>query len=341
MFQILANIHWEWDIRITEFFNQWAQASEFIRKIFLGFSYLGTEYVFIALFAILYFMLDKKMAKDVGYAAFYGMVVNNVIKGFFSFLRPFQQEPQRIKCYDESILAKDIDGNYIWNDPVAQDFRISSSSSFPSGHSQGSSGVYNSLGKASGKLWIRIVAVVLCVLVMISRMVLGVHSFVDVFTGFLVGIAVLELIFFLRSKVKNELWLHIGLLSGLTIIVFLSQLWAGHHARDAFTTLGTAVGLVFGIMFEEKKTNFHISKKFWKNLLRLVGGVIVAFFVKIVFKMFYSSWTTEGTFIANFLDFLRYFLMVFLTCGIYTMQFKVVPFLKDDEEEPIKETQEA
>ena len=49
-------------------------------------------------------------------------------------------------------------------------------------------------------------------------MVLGVHSFVDVFTGFLVGIAVLELIFFLRSKVKNELWLHIGLLSGLTII---------------------------------------------------------------------------------------------------------------------------
>ncbi|MCR5564399.1 MAG: phosphatase PAP2 family protein [Gammaproteobacteria bacterium] len=331
--------HWDWDVSIVEFLNKITADSKFLQTLFKLISYLGTEYVFIAIFAVLYWLIDKKIAKDVGYGAFYGMVLNNGLKSIFNFLRPFQQKPSTIKCLDESILAKDVNGNFLPKEAPQGTYLQSSSTSFPSGHSQGASGVYNSLAKSFNEKydhkikWVWAISICLSILVMVSRIALGVHSFIDVFTGFAVGLCMIELVSFGRKKFKNETIFHIIMLSALGLFTFLAPLWS-EQTRDMFTTYGVVAGCFVGFILEEKYVNFKISKVWWKNVVRLLFGVVTVVGLKIVLKLPYSHFVTEGTYLGNVLDMIRYFLMI--VGGVFAMPLLMskIPFLKDDEEQP-------
>ena len=325
----LANIHFGWDVGIVEFFNNFTQNAH-LEKLFQLISYLGTEYVVIVLFGLLYWGLNKKIATEMGYATFYAMVTNNMFKSFFNFLRPFQESPDRIKCLDKSILLTDTNGEYVL-DPTNQ-YYLSSSSSFPSGHSSGASALYNSFAQSMKIKWVWIISSALCALVMISRMALGVHSFIDVFTGYLVGLGVIELIYFLRSKMKNENILHIVILSVFGIVTFLSPLWS-EQTRDLFTTYGIAVGMVLGFHIESKYINFKNTKTWWKVLIRLAVGIGIVLVVKIVFKLPYKNLVQEGSYLGNVLDMIRYFLMIVIATTLYPLLIKKIKFLNDKEED--------
>ena len=332
----LTNMHFGWDVSIVEFFNNFTQSAH-LETLFKLISYLGTEYLVIALFALLYWGLDKKMAKEMGYAAFYGMVTNNILKSFFNFLRPFQERPDKIECLDKSILSKNVNGEY-YLDPTGTYYEASSSS-FPSGHSQGSSGLFNSLAKSMGKRWVWIPATVLCLLVMMSRMALGVHSFIDVLTGYLVGLAVVELVYFAQKKIKKIMLFHIIVVSVFGVITFLSPIWSA-QTRDLFTTFGCTVGLVLGFYIEEKYINFDNTKTWWKIVLRVVIGVAVVLGIKSVLKLPYKNFVQEGTYIGNVLDMIRYFLMMMFATTLYPFIFKKIPFLNDKKEESTEEAKE-
>jgi len=327
---ILAFMHWQWEINIVEFFNQ-ITSIEFFRLFFKFFNNFGSETVFIVLIGATYWAINKKVAKDVGIAAFYAMMFNNLFKSFFNRLRPFQQSPSTIECRDTSILSKDLNGNYIEVNGEYGTYYQSTSSSFPSGHAQGASSVYNSYAMSLKKKWVWIVASILCALVMIARMALGVHFFTDVLVGYLVGIGVSALIFYLRKKVKNELILHIVVLSTFTVLTFLSPLWSD-ATRDMFITLGTSVGLIGGMLFEEKKVDFKMTKNVWKAILRVVIGIAIAFVLKIGLKYLYSWAFDEGTYLANVCDMLRYMILVFIAVGVYPIFIKKWKFLNDKEE---------
>lgn len=323
----LTNIHFGWDVNIVEFINNFTQDAH-LSTLFKLISYLGTEYVVIVIFGLLYWGLNKRMAKEMGYATFYGMVTNNLLKSFFNFLRPFQERPESIKCLDESILLVDKNGNHVLSESGT--YYLSSSSSFPSGHSQGSSSIYNSFAKSSNKKWVWIISSVLCALVMLSRMALGVHSFLDVLTGYLVGICVIEVIYFVRKKMKNEMILHISILSVFGILTLLSPLWSS-QTRDLFTTFGIALGMVIGFYIEEKYINFEGVKTWWKVALRLVFGVAIILLCKIVLKLPYQYFVNEGSYLGNVLDMLRYFIMIVVGTTLYPMLIKKIPFLNEKE----------
>lgn len=334
---ILTNMHFGWDVGIVEFLNNFTQNAH-LEILFKLISYLGTEYLVIALFALLYWGLDKKMAKEMGYAAFYGMVTNNIFKSFFNFLRPFQERPDTIKCLDESILAKNVDGEY-YLDPT-NTYYVSSSSSFPSGHSQGSSGLFNSLAKSLRRRWVWIPATILCLLVMLSRMALGVHSFIDVLTGYLVGFAVVELVYFAQSRIKKIMLFHIIVVSVFGVITFLSPIWS-QQTRDLFTTFGCTVGFVIGFYIEDKYIKFDNTKTWWKIVLRVAIGVALVLGIKSVLKLPYKNFVQEGSYLGNVLDMIRYFLMMMFATTLYPFIFKKIPFLNDKKEEPKEEAQEA
>lgn len=327
----LATMHWAFDISIIEFFNKWAQNSDFIATVFKLLSYLGTEYVIIVVFGLLYWGIDKKTAKEMGEAAFLVNLTNNTLKSFVSRMRPYQQSPETIKIKDESILLKDPNGNYI---PVNGEYGVyyaSSSTSFPSGHSAGASGLFNSYARSKMKMWAWIVATILCVLVMLSRMVLGAHFLTDVLTGYMVGLVVVEAIYFMREKAKNPMLINIIIMGVTGIITFLSPIWTD-QARDLFTSWGIYVAIIIGMWLEEKYVNFELSKTWWKIVLRVLFGVLIAVGLKIILKLPYQSFVQEGSYLGNVLDMLRYSVLSFVAAFLYPMLIKKLKFLNDNNE---------
>ena len=324
---VLTFMQWDWDISIIEFFNKFSETA-FGTKFFQFLSFIGTEYVYILLFGVLYWCIDKKFAREVAGAAFVGMLTNAGIKSFFNRLRPFQQSPNTITCRDTSILATDSKGNYISVDSPNGTYLQSTSSSFPSGHAQNASSFYNSFAKSLKKNWAWIVGNIICVLVMISRMVLGVHFLTDVLSGYLFGLGTIELVYFLRSKFKNEYHLYYIIIAVFGVLTFLSPIWSD-HTRDLFTVYGSYVGLIIGFQFEEKHVGFLMTKSFWKNLIRLLLGLGIVIALKVLLKYTYSFWTIEGTYLANIFDFIRYGLMIFAGVGLYPLLIKKWSFLND------------
>jgi len=320
----------QWDISIVEFFNNLTN-NDFLKYLFLGITYLGNEYVFIVLIGTTYWAINKKAAKDVGIAAFYAMMFNGLFKGFFNRLRPFQESPSTITCRDNSILATNNLGEYYYVDGPNGQYLASSSTSFPSGHAQGASATYNSFAKVIKKKWGWIVANILCLLVMISRMALGVHYLTDVLAGWAIGFVIIMLVFYLRKKVKKEIYLHIVLLSAFGITTFLSPLWSD-APKDLFTMWGVSAGLILGMFFEEKKVNFSHTKSIWKNILRVVIGLAIVLILKIGLKPLFYLFCDEGTYLSYVFDLLRYFIMTFVGVGIYPLLIKKCKFLNDSKD---------
>jgi len=332
MFNLLVDMHWEWDAKIVEFFNKMTEIS-FIEKLFKGISYLGTEYAVIALFGICYWIFDKKLAKDVGISAFIAMLFNGLFKGIVNRPRPFQQF-DNIECRDSSILYEDgrtFSANDVKGTHIIEGKRMSTSTSFPSGHSQNSSALYNGFAIELNKKWLLILANVLALLVMISRMALGVHFFTDVVTGYAIGLGVVLLFNFLRKKFKNENNLTHSIILVFTIITFLSPLWA-KESKDMFDMLGVIYGIILGMAFEEKKVNFKPTKVWWKAVLRFVFGIGFVLGLKSGLKLLYVNdlWSvSQGTYLYNVLDMIRYGLFTFFACGLYPIIIKELKFLND------------
>ncbi len=334
---LLTSMHWQWDISIIEFFNGWAQNSEFVATLFRLISYLGTEYAVIIFFGILYWAFDKEIARKMGPAVFFAMLCNNVTKSFFNRMRPYQQSPDTIKIKDPNILLEGANGDPILVHGHWGDYYASSSTSFPSGHSSGASALYNSYAIAKKEKIVWIIASVLCSLVMLSRMVLGAHFLTDVVAGYLLGFLVVQLYYFAESKIKNTKLLSICLIAVSGLITLLSPLWTD-QSRDLFTAWGIYAAIVLGMMLENKYVNLENTKSIWKGIIRIALGVGIALLIKIVFKLPYKNLVQEGTYLCNLLDMLRYFIMAFVAVFLYPMLIKKIKFLNDTKKGEINES---
>jgi len=339
----LVDMHWEWDAKIVEFFNNITDIP-FFKYLFQGISYLGTEYAVIALFGLVYWVFDKKLAKDVGVAAFIAMLFNGFFKGIVNRPRPFQQFDE-IECRDNSILKENanygkvegaekylrFDASDVKGTNIIEGKFQSSSTSFPSGHSQNASALYNGFAIELNKKWLLILANVLALLVMISRMALGVHFFTDVVCGYAIGLIVILAFNKLRKKFKNENNLVHPVVLVFTIITFLQPIWS-KESKDMFDMLGVVYGLIFGMAYEEKHVNFKPVKTWWKGLLRFVIGVGIVLGLKAGLKLIYfnDAWAVPTTsYWYNVLDLIRYGLFTFYACGLYPLIIKSSKLLND------------
>lgn len=320
----------ELDVSIIEFFNSWSDI-DFVKYIFLALTYLGNEYFFIGLIGTCYWAVNKKVAKEVGIAAFYAMWFNGLFKSFFNRLRPYQQSPESIICGDDSILAEDASGEHFLVDGPNGKYLQSSSSSFPSGHSQGASATFNSFAISLKKKWVWILATVLCVLVMVSRMVLGVHYLTDVLFGYASGLLIVELVYMIRKRLKNEYIFHFIVLGCFLIITCLSPIW-NEKPKDLFTMFGVTSGTILGLIFEEKKVNFSHTKCIWKNIIRVLLGVAIVFALKEGLKPLFSLIYGDSTYFSYVFDCIRYFIMTFVGIGVYPILIKKWKLLNDKEE---------
>ncbi len=270
-------------------------------------SALGEEVALILVLGFLYWCYDKQFGIYVGTNAVVGIVLNPLIKNIFLRRRPYMVHPE-IKCF------RPIEPNADLYDAAIQGF------SFPSGHAMNSAIVYGSVAQYAKKKLLTVLAIVLPLLVGISRTLVGVHYPTDVFVGWIVGIAVIFIFPALYEKFGEEKrWL-------INLIIFLITCLGIFYCKseDYYTGLGLMGGFFLGIELEKRFVNFEATRKPVECVLRILGGLAVYLVFNTVLKMpFSTEFLESGTLAAYLVRAIRYFVVMMIMIGVYPLAFKL------------------
>ena len=264
------------------------------------FTAFGEELVLFIVLPIFYWVFNKEVSHIVAVSSFASMAVNGVIKDLAQVERPIGNPDIRFVAVDNFLIdtVSLKEGSY----------------SFPSGHSQtistmmfGISFFYN-----KKKLWI--VSTVLVLLVMLSRMYLGVHWPLDVLVGGALGLV------FAFAGYKLLINKSMGTRIKIYFIVALASVFLLIFANksDTYKAIGACFGFALGALFEYKYVNF-VPKEgtVIKKVLRCILGLVILLILKEGLKPLFGL---IGDY--NFLDFLRYAIIIFVAIGFYPFIFK-------------------
>lgn len=290
---------------LTIEFVEWFQSfqNSFFDFFFNTISFLGEEYIFIALMGFVYWTYDKKFGEFLGITLAITAVTNNTLKEIFDAPRPFAEYPDRVNNLRPS---------------------TSSGNSFPSGHTQLFSTFLYSAAFYLKKKWVFIVVSILIVLMMMSRIYLGVHYLEDVVVAALLGLFLGYVFYHCFIKIHNNQ----DLLHKVYIIIFIIALpiTLVLGSEDLFKGFGILSGMIFAIIYEKKYVNFSLDTTKLKKGLRLILGITIMISLQIGLKLLYSPFLDEGTYLFDVLSSIRYFLLTFIGIGVYPNLFKKFNF---------------
>jgi len=232
---------------------------------FLWISELGGEIFYIALLLIGYWAYNKKEAILASYILIIAVVSNFWLK---------------------VIIAKDRPPSSYWltSEPPPN-------YSTPSGHSQNSATLYGWFTARVKTWWMAVIAVILTVLVGISRVYIGVHYIEDVLLGWGIGIITVILLIYLEKPAREYLsrYQTEHLLLVFAIIGFLMTLIAAlltQPPNDNFGAYGgLIIGFALGIILERRFVDFSTQPydgKRWRLVLRVVIGLVLVIGVMVL-----------------------------------------------------------
>lgn len=226
----------------------------FFDFVFNVLKHMGDIAFFIVVFAIFFWIYDKKFA--VNFALNYGIIsiLNNfVLKNIVKRTRP------------------------LYNSTKYPPYRgYPTCYSFPSGHSAAISSVSTytlyELKKNKKSIFnvILPIAIFLCLVVGFSRMYLGVHYLTDVLVGLALGFVV-SFILFKYLKITNEKiykWFLIVVPIYVVLLILMDS--------DTISMYGSfAASIIVGIVIESKYIKYNINKykNIWIKLI--IGGAIL------------------------------------------------------------------
>ena len=293
--------YYDWEVALMEALQ--SGLGSFGTAVASFISMFGEEMLMIAILGFLYWCFDKKAAKFIGTNIMVGLLVNPLAKNLALRRRPYFDNPG-IKC------LKPVDASADIYDISAQGY------SFPSGHSTNSVILYGTFPLLWKRRVINILAVLIPLLVGISRFLLGVHYPTDVLAGWILGVCIVLLVSWLQKRVRNENILH--------LLLFIAMLPGIFYCRtdDYFTGLGMMAGFFLAIPFEQRFVNFRETRNPLAALLRVLGGFAVYFGSNTLLKLPFSKDFLESEAAAAFLvRSARYAIVVFLMIAVYPLLF--------------------
>ena len=277
------------------------------------FSFFGTESFFLLLLPALYWCMEADIGLRVGIILLLSTSVNEALKMAFQGPRPYWYSIDVIRYAGEASFG------------------------MPSGHAQIAFGVWGMLATCIGKWWGWLIAIIVILLIGISRLYLGVHFPYDVIFGWLIGALLLWFVLHFWKPVsawlkKMSLGQQIlaSFLSSLVLILFSlipflwlkitnwqpPQAWA-EYAKDAvslnvtFTTAGTLFGLLAGLAWFNHQGGFDANGPLWKRIFRyilgLVGVLVFYLGMKALFGLIVSD--AEAVVLPYIFRYIRYVLV--------------------------------
>lgn len=283
---------------------------------FSAITLLGEETAFMVVAIIVFWCFSKFQGYFLLITGFIGTVINQFLKMIFRIPRPW------VKDKNFTIVESAREG--------------ASGYSFPSGHTQSSVTLFGGVARANKNKWVRVVAIVICVLVPLSRTYLGVHTPLDV--GVSIAIS-LFLIFFgykvfeLAKNSDKVFYIIIGVLTALVIafLIFVhaypfpNEVYLEENIhnlesarKNAYTMLGCVAGLWVIYPIEKRYVNFDVNAVWWAQILKVVLGLAIVILIKEVLR-FPLDAIFQGHLIARSI---RYFLIVVTAGVLWPLTFK-------------------
>lgn len=288
----MLTYNFEW--KILDFFDKFR--CKFLDVLNQYISEIFGMIAIVLIIMLIYWCFSKEKGKMIAYNSIVIMCFNGLIKGFVKRKRPFEIE----------------DKEYLRKLDLKKDG--ASGSSFPSGHTMNSTGLYGSViyfyhGKKH--LIMNIIFVLITVLVGISRIYLGVHFFTDVFFGVLFSIILIVLLSKIQILLKNKnIYIYI-----ISLIVFLPFCFFGEFGRSYIKSYGLLTGFVIGVLLENKYINFDTNVSVKTKIIRILLGIGVVGGVYLIYSLVpsYIHNNFVFTFVCHaFLTFNGFFLTPFV-----------------------------
>lgn len=267
----------------------------FLNKLFEAATMLGEHSVFVVIVAVLYFMIDKELAKKLLFITMISLNVNGIVKNFVKAPRPFASS--KITCVRPGTAT-----GY----------------SFPSGHTQSFSTWSTALAYKFRRVWIAALSALGIILVAFSRMYLGAHYPRDVIAGAILGITLSIVFSIAYDKVKDKHVLYLASVIAMIPFAIAFVIEADVHFKDFYKFFGMLSGLCCASVFEEKCVKLSFDVPFWKKLVRVVIGIAVALLLKEGPGMI----DIPSIRVSLIWDAVRYFVLIFAVMGLYPLGLK-------------------
>ena len=271
--------------------------TSFLNVLFESITVLGEETLIILLVVALWFAVDKKLAQQVFFVTATSLSVNGIIKNFAQVPRPFTKG---ISC-----VRVDTATGY----------------SFPSGHTQGFATWSSFFAIKVKKIWLSVLVGVLITLVAVSRLYLGAHYPSDVIVAVVLGVSLSAFGNYLFAKVKDTKKLYLGTFLIMTPFIAYFLYVADPLFADLFKTFGMIGGMVVVSFLDEKTEPLSYEVAWWKKVIRIVLGVVIAVALKEVIKRMNVF---EVMPISLFIDAIRYFVVVMAVGVLCPLLFKKI-----------------
>ena len=294
--------YFDWEVDLIEWLqNAMGSIGEGIAK---AVSSIGGETISLLVLLVVLFCYSKEAGKRCGFTILTSSMLFPMIKNIVLRVRPYMAHQDRVKA----LMKVEADADL--NDIVQQGY------SFPSGHSASAAATYVSIAREVRKKWMWIIAVVIPLLIGLSRFAVGVHYPTDVLAGWAVGLLAVGFCVLLEKKVRKE-WVRYAILLAVTVPGIF---WC--TSRDYFTSLGLLIGMTAAVPFEKKYVNFKDTRNIWAMILRVAGAFAIYVLLNKVLKMpFSKEWLDSGMLGPNLVRTARYAVILFVIIAVYPKVF--------------------
>ena len=274
-------------------------------------THLGNETLFIAIAITVFWCVNKRTGYYLLTVGFFGTLLNQFLKLVCRVPRPWVRDPEFTIV--ESARAE------------------ATGYSFPSGHTQSITGSMGCLARASRRIAVRVVCIVLIALTAFSRMYLGVHTPADVCTSLVIGAVLVFALYPLFERCKDDprvMYAIVGVLTAcsLAYLIFVElYAWPAdidpHNLesgiKNGYTLFGCGLGMLVSFFVEDRYIRFDEKATWQGQVIKLVLGFAVVLGIKAglkpVLELFLPAMPARAV---------RYFVMVVFAACIWPLSFK-------------------
>lgn len=294
-------------------FLKWLQTQRtpLLDSVFSSITHLGEETFFIVVGILFFWCFSKREGYFLLSTGLVGTVLNQFLKLLCRIPRPW--------VLDETFA-------------IVESARAEATGySFPSGHTQMAAGLYGGIARWH-RGWVRVIGIILALLIGFSRLYLGVHTPLDVGVGLLMAAALVLVLYPMMHKAtENERLMRIllgsmviiaaGNLAYVTLYPFPADVDAenlAHGLKQAYTTLGSLIGLLIAFEIERRYIRFDTKAVWWVQIIKAVLGLMLLLAIKEGMKIPLRA--ILGT--HNLGDGIRYFCLTMFAGCVWPLSFR-------------------